>query len=90
MTLILYICKEAKKKGIAIIHNILRNNKYDIKTLNTTHHKLQKQKDNTNKKQKWATFTYHGKQTRKLTQLFKYKKKHKTHHNIIYAQLSSN
>jgi hypothetical protein len=68
------ITKEAKKKQIAIIHNILRNNKYDNKTLNTAHQKSQKQKENTDiqqLKEKWATFTHHGKQTRKLTQPFK-------------------
>jgi hypothetical protein len=67
--------KEAKKKEIAIKHNILRNNKYDNKTLNTAHQKPQKQKENTDIQQlkgKWATFTCHGKQTRKLTHLFKY------------------
>jgi hypothetical protein len=36
------ITKEAKKKEIALIHNILRNNKYDNKTLNTAHQKPQK------------------------------------------------
>jgi hypothetical protein len=66
------ITKEAKKKGISIIYNILRNNKYDNKTLNTTHHKPQKDNANIQQlKEKWATFTYHGKQTRKLTQLFR-------------------
>jgi hypothetical protein len=33
------ITKEAKKKEIAIIHNILRNNIYDNKTVNTAHQK---------------------------------------------------
>jgi hypothetical protein len=64
------ITKEAKKKEITIIHNILRNNKYDNKTLNMAHQKPQKQKENTDiqqLKEKWATFTYH----RKLTQLCK-------------------
>jgi hypothetical protein len=52
----------------------LRNNKHDNKILNTANQKPQKQKENTDiqkLKEKWATFTYHGKQTRKLTQLFK-------------------
>jgi hypothetical protein len=67
------ITKEAKKKEIAIIYNILRSNKYDNKTLNKTHNKPRKQK-NANIQQlkyKWATFTCQGKQRRKLTQLFK-------------------
>jgi hypothetical protein len=69
------ITNEAKKKKeISIIHNILRNNKHVNKTLNTAHQKPRKQKENTDihkLKEEWATFTYHGKQTRKLTQLFK-------------------
>jgi hypothetical protein len=65
------ITKEGKDAEINSIKNILRNNEYDIEAIN----KLPPQKKNTqtnlhNQKTKWATFTYSGREVRKITNLF--------------------
>jgi hypothetical protein len=51
------ISNEAKKKELNIIKNTLHNNKYNT--------------DPQHQKPEWATFTYSGKETRKITKLFK-------------------
>jgi hypothetical protein len=68
------ITKEAKKKEFQTIQNILGNNKYYNYIINKKHPTIQKQNENRDtqqQKKKWATFTYYGKETRKITRLFK-------------------
>jgi hypothetical protein len=67
------ITKEAKKMESNIIKNTLHNNKYNI-NLDMKHPDQQEQNINTDpqhQKTNWATFTYRGKETRKITKFFK-------------------
>jgi hypothetical protein len=67
------ITKEAKKKELNTVKDRLHNNKYnlnlDMKHL--TQHEHDINTDAQHQKTKWATFTYNGKETRKLTKLLK-------------------
>jgi hypothetical protein len=66
---------EARDTEKNTIKCILHNNEYNTDIIQ----KKQKQKQNPhtdtqNQKTKWVTFTYNGKETRKITRLFKYTK----------------
>jgi hypothetical protein len=65
--------KEAKGNELNTIQDILHNNKYN-KTLSTRHsneHKPNKNTDRQHQKTEWIIFTYSGKETKKVTKLFK-------------------
>jgi hypothetical protein len=67
------ITEEAKKEELNTIRDTLHNNKYSI-NLGTTHPNQHEHNINTDpqhRKTKWATFTYSGKERRKITILFK-------------------
>jgi hypothetical protein len=50
----------------------LRNNEYDIKAINKLlPRKMETQVNSHDQKTKWATFTYNGKEVRKVTNLFR-------------------
>jgi hypothetical protein len=64
------ISEEAKDTEKNTIKCILHNNEYNTNTIQ----KRQKQNPHTdtqNQKTKWVTFTYNGKETRKITKLFR-------------------
>ena len=69
------ITRKAKDTEMNTIQNILYNNEYDIKlTSNIPPHKKQKENTQDNSQQqktKWVTFTYSGKEVRKVTKLFR-------------------
>jgi hypothetical protein len=75
------ITKEAKEKEVNIIRDILLNNEYN-KNLSTRHSKSTQgqQKYRQHHKTKWAIFTYSGKETKKITKLFK-----ETHIGIAFG-----
>jgi hypothetical protein len=60
---------ESRQKEENTVQQILVNNNYDVSTLNKFS-KEKKQKRDT-QKEKWAKFTYVGKETRFITKLFK-------------------
>jgi hypothetical protein len=66
------ISKGAKEAELNIIKNILRNNEYDENITERSPHqrKGKTRKDVQNLKTKWATFTYSGKEIRKIAKLF--------------------
>jgi hypothetical protein len=66
------LTKEAKIRGLETIKNTLHNNKYNI-NIDTKQHKKHNtiNNDPQHKKSKWAIFTYSGKETRKITNLFR-------------------
>jgi hypothetical protein len=69
------ITDEAKDIERNTIKCILHNNEYDTKLMDKlSTQKKQKQNlhtDTQNRKTKWATFTYNGRETRKITKLFR-------------------
>jgi uncharacterized protein YajQ (UPF0234 family) len=67
------ITKEVKEKELNTIQDTLHNNEYN-KNLSTRHpnqRKHNKNKDRQHQKTKWVIFTYSGKETKKITKLFK-------------------
>jgi hypothetical protein len=75
------ISEETKRKELNAIKNTLENNKYD-RNKSKTQTNPKKQSTNNepqHKKTKWATFTYSGKETKQITELFK-----DTHIKIAY------
>jgi hypothetical protein len=67
--------RKAKAIERNIIKNILHNNEYDTslieKPLNQGKQRKDTHTDPRNQKIKWVTFTYYGKETRKITKLFR-------------------
>jgi len=60
------------KREEQIIHNILENNLFPVPTQRPPNLKLRKQMENNPKeKQKWATFTYTGRETTFITNIFR-------------------
>jgi hypothetical protein len=53
------------------IRSILHNNQYNINKRNKRPKKKNAQNDTQQQKAKWATFTYNGKEVRKITKLFR-------------------
>ena len=62
--------KQEHDRGLNIIHNILYNNAFPIKSRNSHTHTTQKEPP-LKTQQKWATFTYTGKETTYITNIFK-------------------
>jgi len=60
---------ESRQKERESIRQILVNNKYDASSLEKFN--KEKRQGQNNQKQMWAKFTYVGKETRFITQLFK-------------------
>jgi hypothetical protein len=68
------ITEKAKDTEMTTIKNILENNKYNTNIITTLSTKKNKQKILGNpekQKIKWATFSYIGKETRKITKIFR-------------------
>jgi hypothetical protein len=66
------ITKEAKHSEITTIKSILHNNEYDTNLMKRPTQKINQETDtDTKRKTIWATFTYSGKQIRKITKVFK-------------------
>jgi hypothetical protein len=64
---------EAKDIEMNTIRNMLRNDVYDIKVISKLPSPIKQytQVDSQNHKTKWATFTYSGKEVRKVANLFR-------------------
>jgi hypothetical protein len=75
------ISKGAKEAELNIIKSVLRNNEYDENITERPSHQMEEKtrKDIQNLKTKGATFTYSGKEIRKITKLF-----HDTEINIAF------
>jgi hypothetical protein len=63
------IGKEAKETELST-KNILQNNEYNENIVEKLPHPPEKE-DTQNQKTKWSTFTYSGKEVRKITRLFR-------------------
>jgi hypothetical protein len=64
--------KEERKRELNTIHNILHNNSFPLKYQKPITHTLTQTKPTQNLKHKWATFTYIGKETTYITNIFKH------------------
>jgi hypothetical protein len=65
--------KRSKGKELNIVKDTPHNNEYNM-NLGVRHpnqHKNNKNTDPQHQKTKWATFTYSGKETKKITKVFK-------------------
>jgi hypothetical protein len=67
------ITNKAKKTELNVIKNTLRNNKYNTNQIkkHCSSHEQNTNTDLQHQKTKWTTFTYNGKETRKIEKLFK-------------------
>jgi hypothetical protein len=88
------ITNEARTKELNIIKDTLYNNKYNknLSISHSKHHKHNKTIGSQHQTTKWASFTHCGKETQKITKLFKEAqisrilfKKHNTKPNKIPA-----
>jgi hypothetical protein len=65
------LTQEAKETELNIIRNTLLNNQYSINVAKKSHKKGSAHIDTQTQKTQWATFTYSGKEVRKITKLFR-------------------
>jgi len=63
--------KDEYRQEENIIHNILHNNSFSINTLKPSDHRPVKQQTSQSPKHKWATFTYMGRETTYITNIFR-------------------
>jgi len=62
---------EKAEHELKIIHNILHNNSFPIKHQKPQTHTLAQKKPSQTPKHRWATFTYVGKETSYITNIFR-------------------
>jgi polynucleotide 5'-kinase involved in rRNA processing len=65
------ITKLSKKKELNIIKYTVQNNKYNINEVTKHPNPRERNVNSQHRETKWATFTHNGKETRKITKLFK-------------------